>query len=65
MVKYNDPGYISSQDKISAITWAADRKNMTYGQLNETLSASEKYKIYEEYMKYKQERRKKLQQNTI
>ena len=59
MINHNDPDYISSQDKINAITWAADRRNMTYGQLNEKLSASEKHKIYEEYMKYKQERRKK------
>ena len=61
MIKHNAPDEISAQDKLSAIVWAAERKNMTYGKFCSNLSEVDEEKLYKEYLEYKKEKQKKSQ----
>ncbi len=53
MMKKENEGILTNVEKIDAISWAAGKRDTTYGQLMSALLPSEKEEIYLQYREYK------------
>ena len=56
MAKTKSP--LPQNKHIDALTWAADRADMSYGRFVQTLSAVDRTRIYRQYQKHLDEKEK-------
>ena len=54
--------HLSTTDQLDAITWAANRAGVSYGQFSSRLTEAEKETIYAEYQAWQAERQAEIRE---